>query len=303
MSDGKKHRMPSQDFSLGDKPGVNWNRLKDKAFRYFGIFCTAFGLIALAIFLVDIIIRGIGRINWSFLSSMPSYLPEKAGILPAITGTLWVLVLTAIISIPIGVAAGIFLEEYGKKNRLARIIEINIANLAGVPSIIYGLLGLEIFCRMFGMGNSILAGSSTLALLILPVIIVATRESIKAVPGSLREASFGLGASKWQTIWMQVLPASSGGIVTGVILALSRAMGETAPLIVVGALAFVPFVPDSPMDEFTVMPIQIFNWVSRPQQGFIINSAAAIIVLLLVTFLMNGVALYLRNRWQKRVKW
>lgn len=281
----------------------NTNRLKDNAFKYFGIGCTLFGLSALAIFICDILIRGMSRIDWKFLTGFPSYLPQNAGILPAIVGTLWMLALTGLIAIPIGVSAGIYLEEYGKRNRFARIIEINIANLAGVPSIIYGLLGLEIFCRMFGFNNSILAGACTLALLILPVIIVATREAMKAVPKTLREASYGLGASKWQTIWMQVLPAASGGVVTGVILALSRAIGETAPLIITGAVAFAPFVPSTPMDEYTVLPIQIFNWVSRPQQGFIINSAAAIIVLLLITFLMNGFALYLRNRWQKKVKW
>ena len=191
----------------------------------------------------------------------------------------------------------------GKRNRFAKFLEINIANLAGVPSIIYGLLGLEIFGRMMAMGGSILAGSCTLALLILPVVIVSTREAIKAVPDTLRQASYGLGASKWQTLSRQVIPASAGGIITGIILAISRAIGETAPLIVIGALVFVPFVPQSPMDEFTVLPIQIFNWVSRPEKEFGVNAAAAIIILLLVTFVMNGLALYLRNRWQKKIKW
>ncbi len=279
------------------------NQLKDNAFKYFGIGCTLFGILVLGYFLVNIAIEGIARINWQFITSLPSRIPGKAGILPALIGTLWILGLTAVIAIPIGVGAGIYLEEYAKKNRLNNILEINITNLAGVPSIIYGLLGLEIFSRIMSMGGSLLAGASTLSLLILPIIIVATRESLKAVPKSLREASFALGATKWQTTWMQILPASSGGIVTGVILALSRAIGETAPLIVIGALAYVPFVPSSPTDEFTVMPIQIFNWISRPQKGFIINSAAAILVLLLVTFLMNGIAVYLRNRWQKKVKW
>jgi len=279
------------------------NHIKDNAFKYFGIFCTFFGILVLGYFLVNIAIEGIARINWQFITSLPSRTPSKAGILPALIGTLWILVLTAVIAIPVGVGAGVYLEEYAKKNRLNNILEINITNLAGVPSIIYGLLGLEIFSRIMSMGGSLLAGACTLSLLILPIIIVATRESLKAVPKSLREASFALGATKWQTTWMQILPASSGGIVTGVILALSRAIGETAPLIVVGALAYVPFVPSSPTDEFTVMPIQIFNWISRPQKGFIINSAAAILVLLLVTFLMNGLAVYLRNRWQKKVKW
>ena len=279
------------------------NHFIDKSFKVFAIACTFSALLVLAVFLINIISQGAARINWQFLSSLPSRLPEKAGILTAIAGTIWVLFLTAVIAIPIGIGAGVYLEEYSKKNRLNYILEINITNLAGVPSIIYGLLGLEIFGRLMGMGGSLLAGSCTLALLILPVIVVATREALKAVPNSLREASYAIGASKWQTTYLQVLPAASGGIVTGVILALSRAIGETAPLIVVGALAYVPFIPSGPGDEFTVLPIQIFNWVSRPQKGFIINSAAGILVLLLITFLMNGVAVYLRHHWQKKTKW
>jgi phosphate transport system permease protein len=257
----------------------------------------------LAIFLGNILIEGIGRIDWNFITSFPSRNPGKAGILPALIGTLWIMGLTAIIAIPLGISAGIYLEEYGKKNRLANILEINISNLAGVPSIIYGLLGLEIFGRIMGMGGSLLAGASTLSLLILPIIIVSTREALKAVPTSIKEASFAMGASKWQTVWYQLLPASFGGIVTGVILALSRAIGETAPLIVIGALAYVPFVPSSPADEFSVLPIQIFNWIGRPQKGFAINAASAIIILLLVTFILNGFAMFLRNRWQRKVKW
>lgn len=279
------------------------NRFVDELFKWFGIACTLFGLAMLFIFLAGIIQDGIARIDWDFLTNPPSRRAAKAGVFPALIGTLWVLVMTAIIAIPIGIAAGIYLEEYGKRNRFASIVEVNIANLAGVPSIIYGLLGLEVFSRVLHMGGSVLAGSCTLALLILPIIIVATRESLKAVPTSLREASFGLGASKWQTTWHQVLPASAGGIVTGVILALSRAIGETAPLIVVGALAYIDRPPASPMDDFTVLPIQIFNWASRPQKEFLVNAAAGIIVLLAITFIMNGIALYLRNRWQKRVKW
>lgn len=282
---------------------IKANRLKDTIFKYVGIFCTFFGLVVLAIFIGNILIDGIGRIDWEFLTNLPSRRASKAGILTAWTGTAWILALTAMISIPIGVAAGVYLQEYGRKNRLAHIVELNIANLAGVPSIIYGLLGLEIFVRIMALGGSLLAGAFTLALLILPIIIVATREALKAVPGSLREASFGMGATKWQTIWYQVLPAASGGILTGIILALSRAVGETAPLIVIGALAYVPFVPDSPMDEFTVLPIQIFNWVSRPQPEFLVNGAAAIIILLIITFVMNGIAVYLRNRWQKKISW
>lgn len=285
------------------KKRVRRNRFVDHAFRYIGISCTFFGLVILAIFLGDIVVEGIGRISWDFLTGLPSRRAQRAGILTAWTGTAWILGLTAIIAIPLGVSAGIYLQEYGKKNRLARIIELNIANLAGVPSIIYGLLGLQVFVRVLNFGGSLLAGAFTLALLILPIIIVATREALKAVPNSLREASYGMGATKWQTVRYQILPAASGGILTGIILALSRAVGETAPLIVIGALAYVPFVADNPMDEFTVLPIQIFNWVSRPQEAFLVNAAAAIIILLAITFVMNGIAVYLRNRWQKKISW
>ncbi|MBN2610332.1 MAG: phosphate ABC transporter permease PstA [Bacteroidales bacterium] len=279
------------------------NRRKDLIFSVAGLIATFVGLVMLVIFIGDILIDGLGRISWDFITGLPSRNPDKAGIFTAMAGSVWVLFLTTLISFPIGVAAGIYLEEYGKKGRISKILEINISNLAGVPSIIYGLLGLEIFARLFNLGPSLLTGSMTLALLILPIIIVATRESIKAVPSSIKDASYALGASKWQTMWHQVLPASMGGILTGVILALSRAVGEAAPLIVVGALAYVPFAPKSPMDDFSVLPIQIFNWISRPQQGFIINAAAAIIVLLVLTFLMNGIAIYLRNHWQKKIKW
>jgi phosphate transport system permease protein len=282
---------------------VKRNRNIDTAFKYVGILSTFFGIVMLLIFVGNILIDGLTRIDWDFLTNLPSRRAEKAGILTAWTGTAWILGLTAIIAIPLGVAAGIYLQEYGKKNRMANIVELNIANLAGVPSIIYGLLGLEIFVRVLHFGGSLLAGAFTLALLILPIIIVATREALKAVPNSLREASFGMGATKWQTIWYQVLPAAMGGILTGIILALSRAVGETAPLIVIGALAYVPFVPDSPMDEFTVLPIQIFNWVSRPQAEFLTNGAAAIIILLIITFVMNGIAVFLRNKWQKKITW
>ena len=281
----------------------DYNRLKDKAFQAFGILCTLICLGVLAVFLIDILLEGLSRIDWDFITSLPSRRASRAGILTAWSGTLWILVLTALIAIPLGVAAGVYLEEYGKKGRMANILEINISNLAGVPSIIYGLLGLEIFVRQMQLGGSLLAGALTLSLLILPIIIVTTREAIKAVPRSIRDASFALGASKWQTIWSQVLPAAAGGILTGIILSLSRAVGEAAPLIVIGALAYVPFVPANPFDEFTVLPIQIFNWVSRPQADFLINAAAAIIILLFVTFLLNGIAVYLRYRQQKKVKW
>lgn len=280
-----------------------WNRIKDKAFQYVGLFFTLSALVILAVFLFDIIGTGWNRIDWNFLTNLPSRKAEKAGILTAWAGTAWILILTSLIAIPIGVAAGIYLEEYGKKNRFASIVEVNIANLAGVPSIIYGLLGLEIFGRILSLGGSLLTGALTLSLLILPVIIVATREALKAVPKTLREASYGMGATKWQTTWHQVLPAAAGGVLTGIILALSRAIGETAPLIVIGALAYVPFVPSTPMDEFTVLPMQIFNWISRPQHEFLVNGAAAIIILLIITFIMNGIAVYFRNKWQSRINW
>jgi phosphate transport system permease protein len=281
---------------------IQINRLKDQLFKYWGIACTLIGLIMLVIFIGGILIDGLSRIDWAFITDLPSRKAEKSGIWTPLMGSIWILVLTTIISFPISVAAGVYLEEYAKKNRLSALLEINISNLAGVPSIIYGLLGLEVFVRIMNLGASVLAGALTLSLLILPIIIVATREAIKAVPSSIRDASYALGASKWQTIWNQVLPASSGGILTGVILAISRAVGETAPLIVVGALAYVPFAPQGPLDQFSVLPIQIFNWISRPQQGFIDNAAAAIIILLLITFIMNGIAVYFRNKWQKKLQ-
>ena len=282
---------------------IKKQRVIDAVFSKIGLVATILGLVILAFFLTDIFKTGFTRIDWDFLTSYPSRHADKSGILPSWVGTIWILALTVLVSIPIGIGAGIYFEEYAPKNRLTYILEINIANLAGVPSIIYGLLGLELFVRYLGLGGSLLTGAFTLSLLILPIIIVSTRESLKAVPESIRLASFGLGATKWQTIWLNVLPASRGGIVTGTILALSRAVGETAPLIVIGALAYVPFVPSTPMDQFTVLPMQIFNWTSRPQYDFLVNAAAAIIILLSITFAMNGIAIYLRNRWQKKIQW
>jgi phosphate transport system permease protein len=281
---------------------IQRNRWKDQMFKFWGVFCTLIGLVLLVIFIGNIVIDGFSRIDWDFITNLPSRKAENSGIYTALMGSIWILLLTTIIAFPLGVAAGIYLEEYANNNKLAGLLEINISNLAGVPSIIYGLLGLEVFVRIMNLGASVLAGSLTLSLLILPIVIVATREAIKAVPNSIKDASYALGASKWQTIWLQILPASGGGILTGVILALSRAVGETAPLIVVGALAYVPFAPKTPMDEFSVLPIQIFNWISRPQAGFIENAAAAIIILLGITFIMNAVAVYFRNKWQKKWK-
>lgn len=283
-----------------NKKGLISANAKDKIFNVFGMLCTFFALSILLILFADILIKGLGRINWSFLVNFPSRHPDQSGIYSALAGMFSLLFFTILIALPIGIMSAIYLQEYGTKNRFAKIVEINISNLAGVPSIIYGILGLTIFVRAAGLGNSILAAALTLALLIMPVIIVATREAIKAVPDSLREASYGMGATRWQTVSRVVIPASLGGILTGIILSISRAIGETAPLIVVGALAYVPFIPEGPMDQFTSLPIQIYNWTSRPQPGFVVNAAAGIIVLLVFTFLLNGVAIYLRNRWYKK---
>ena len=277
--------------------------MTDKMFRYFGLACTVFALMILAFFLIKLLSEGASRIDWTFLSSFPSRSPEKAGMIVPLVGSFYILALTLVIAIPLGVFSGVYLEEYGRKSKLNALIEINIANLAGVPSIIYGLLALEIFVRWLGLGKSLLAGALTLSLLILPVIIVATREALKAVPKTIREASYALGGTKWQTILHQVLPAASGGILTGVILAMSRAIGESAPLIVIGAMLYISSLPSTPLDDFSVLPIQIFNWLSRPQPGFIINASAAIIILLVIILILNGLAIYLRNRWQKKVNW
>lgn len=279
------------------------NILKDKLFEGFAIACTLASLFALALLLYTIISKGISHINWTFLSSLPSRHVEKTGIYTAIAGMLSVLFMTILISFPIGIGAGIYLEEFvNKKNKSANILEANIINLAGVPSIIYGIVGLEIFVRLCGFGNSILAGAFTLSLLVLPIVIVATREAIKSVPMSLREASLAMGATTWQTIKNIILPSAYGGILTGMILSISRTIGETAPLIVVGALIYVPFLPEGLMDQYTVLPIQIFNWISRPQQSYISLAAAGIIILLSITFLLNGLAIILRNRWYKRMQ-
>jgi phosphate transport system permease protein len=241
-----------------------------------------------------------GRLSWAFLTSLPSRLPERAGILTALVGSAYVIALTAAMALPLGVAAAIYLEEYGSRSRMARLIEINISNLAAVPSIIYGLLGLGLFVRVMGLGRSVIAGAATLALLALPVVILATREALRTVPGTLREASYALGATKWQTILYQVLPVALPGILTGLILSLSRAIGETAPLITIGALTYVPFLPTDIWSPFTVLPIQIFNWVSRPQAEFLQNASAGIIVLLTMLLVMNAAAIWLRDRHQRR---
>ncbi len=282
------------------QPRHGRRRLVGHAFALASLLATVIGIVVLAVLLIDIWRDGAGALSWDFLRRFPSRFATRAGIKPALYGSLWTLVLTAIIAFPVGVGTAIWLEDYAPKNRFTRVVQMNISNLAGVPSIVYGLLGLALFVRFAGMGRSVLAGASTLALLILPVIIIASQEAIKAVPSSIRLGAYALGATRWETIRHHVLPLALPGIMTGTILALSRAVGEAAPLILIGALAFVPFVPDGPFDEFTVIPIQVFNWVSRPQSEFHELAAAASIVLLMALLTLNAVAIVLRNRYTRK---
>ncbi len=277
--------------------------LKGRLFRAACIASTIAALVMLAVLLWDAFKDGLPWLDWQFLNSFPSRFPEKAGIKSALWGSVWLMVLTALFAIPLGVGAAIYLEEYARKSRLTTIIETNISNLAGVPSIVYGLLGLALFVRALQLERSVLSGALTMALLVLPIIIVASQEAILAVPNSIREASYALGATKWQTVRHHVLPNALPGILTGTILALSRAIGEAAPLIMIGALTFVAFVPESPFDPFTALPIQIFNWISRPQEAFHYIAAAGIIVLLAFLLTMNAVAIYIRNKYQKHLRW
>jgi phosphate transport system permease protein len=273
----------------------------DLAFQGLALLVLCIALVSLGALIVDIWSDGAGRLSWNFLTGFPSRRAEDAGVWHALTGSVFVILVTGLLAVPIGVAAAIYLEEYGGRSFAARIIEMNITNLAAVPSIIYGLLGLGLFVRALAMGRSVLAGASTLALLVLPVVILSTREALRAVPPSIREGSYALGATKWQTVWYQVLPVALPGILTGTILALSRAIGETAPLITIGALTFVAFAPDGIWSPFTVLPIQIFNWVSRPQREFQVNAAAGILVLLALLLTMNAAAIWLRDRYQKKL--
>jgi phosphate transport system permease protein len=270
--------------------------------RFFAAACFAavlVGIVMLAVLLDDVFRDGWARVSWDFLNSFPSRFADKAGIKSALWGTLWMMGLTSAVTVPVGVGAAVYLEEYVRKGRWSEILEINISNLAGVPSIVYGVLGLAIFVRWFDLGRSLLSGALTLSLLALPVVVLASREALRAVPGSIRLAAYALGATKWQTVWHHVLPAALPGILTGVILSLSRAIGETAPLIMMGALTYVAFVPESIRDPFTVMPIQVFNWVSRPQAAFQTTAAAGIVVLLAVLLTLNAAAIFIRYRFQR----
>lgn len=284
------------------RPNLQGRYNIDRIFLGAALFCTWFGLIVLVVLLFDVLVDGVPRLSWDFLTTFPSRRAEQAGLSSALVGSIWLILIVAVFAFPIGIGSGIFLEEFAAKTPLAGFIEINVSNLAGVPSIIYGLLGLALFVRVLEPitgGRSILAGGLTLALLVLPIIVVATREALRSVPDSIRQAGFALGATRWQVVREQVLPMAIPGILTGTILALSRAIGETASLITIGALTFISFLPDGLQSSFTALPIQIYNWVSRPQKDFHVNAAAGIIVLMVVLLLMNSTAILLRNRFQR----
>jgi phosphate transport system permease protein len=306
------HFAPSySDMDQGDgMPGEStWRRELDVRKRRGGVF-IGFGILSivialgvLAVLVIDVLVRGLPWLDARFITSFDSRFADRAGLWAGLVGSIWMIGLTILFALPIGVMAAIYLEEYAGVNPVTTFIRINITNLAGIPSIIYGLLGLQIFVRYFGLGRSVLAGALTMALLVLPIVIVASQEAIRAVPPSLRQASFALGATKWQTVWHHVLPAAFPGILTGNILAASRAIGETAPLIAIGALTYLRYVPGDPLDLFTVLPIQIFNWISKPQDEFHDLAAAGIIVLLVVLLGLNGIAIFLRQRLRRRQRW
>jgi phosphate transport system permease protein len=260
-------------------------------------------ILVLIVLIWEVLWQGLPWLNASFLTSFPSRFPERAGILPALVSSLWLILLTGLFSVPIGVGAAVYLEEYAPASLWRRIVQLNIANLAGVPSIVYGILGLGLFVRALALERSILAGSLTLTLVVLPIVILAAQESLRAVPDSIRRASYALGATRWQTVWHQVLPAALPGIMTGVILALSRALGEAAPLVAMGAATYIRFIPISPIDEFSALPVQIYDWSSRPQPEFQHVAAAGIVVLLTVLILLNATAVYVRYRYGQRVRW
>ena len=295
---------------------IKFLKAQDVIFWFVGLFVLAGAFIVLFTLIYDMAQTGIPRISQEFFFNYPSRFAAKAGIFAAWVGSFCVVLVTALLAIPLGVATGVYLEEYAPKGWFSRLIELNILNLAGIPSIIYGIMALSLFVYQFGMKQSILTAGMTLGLLILPIIIVTTREAIRTVPNHIREASYSLGATKWQTVSSHILPYSFGGIMTGVVIALSRAIGETAPLLTVGAVAFIAFLPTPPimaeapyvsaqwlMDPYTVMPIQMFNWISRPQEEFHVNAAAAGIVLLSMTLVLNALAIYIRYRFRKKYKW
>ncbi len=286
--------------SAAFRSNIAARKAKGVIFSALGMLSVLIGLAMLALLIGDVLNRGLPWINWNFLNSFDSRFAASAGLKAAIYGTAYMMFFTILISLPLGVMAGLYLEEYAEENWFTNFIQINIANLAGVPSIIYGLLGLTVFVRWMGLGRSVLAGAMTMSLLVLPIIVVATREALRAVPSSMRDASLALGGTRWQTTWHHVLPYAMPGILTGNILAASRAIGETAPLITMGALTYVPFTPNNPLDRFTVLPIQVFNWTSKPQAEFHDLAAAGIIVLLIILLTLNSAAIILRQRLRKR---
>lgn len=273
---------------------------KNKLWKYLFMLAVGIALASLVVLLFRIITQGTEYLTWDFLTSFASRFPEQAGVKAALIGSLWLMLVVAPVSMTLGIGTAIYLEEYAKKNKLNDFIRMNISNLAGVPSIVFGLLGLTIFVRMLDLGKSVLAAGLTMSLLILPVIIVASQEAIRAVPNEQREASFGMGATKWQTIVRVVLPAAIPGILTGSILALSRAIGETAPLVVIGIPVILQFLPDGLLSSFTVLPMQIFDWAKRPQEEFMFVASAGIIVLMVLLIIMNSIAIFIRNKFQKR---
>lgn len=298
------------------KENIKSRRRYDFCFSLLGLLVLAFAFATLLALFLDLAMTGVPRISSEFFTNFPSRFPERAGIFSAWVGTLFVMITTAAIALPIGVAAGVYLEEYAPKNIFTGMIELNITNLAAVPSIIFGLMALGIFVYGLDLGESILTAGLTLGLLVLPIVIVSTREALRAIPQTIREASFALGATRWQTVKDHLIPSSTSGIMTGVIIAMSRAIGETAPIITIGALTFIAFLPGSPVQAeapfisfewlhspFTVLPIQMFNWVSRPQAEFHVNAAAAGVVLFIFTLIMNAVAVWIRYRFRKAVKW
>jgi phosphate transport system permease protein len=300
---------------LTDAEIVAHAKRSDRRFALIGLGVLVLSMIVLLALIIDFMVDGLGRIDYGFLTSFPSRHPSEAGILSAWVGTSLVMIVTAALAVPLGVAAGLYLEEYAPKNILTHLIEINVTNLAGVPSITYGLLALGLFVQTLGLGQTILVAGMTLALLILPIIIVATREAARSIPLEIREAAYGLGADKWQTVSGYILPAARPGILTGAIVGMSRAIGETAPIITIGALTFIAFLPPSPVQStfpfvnfewlnspFTVMPIQMFNWVSRPQAAFHVNAAATGLILLVMTLAMNGLAIWLRYKIRRSMR-
>ena len=274
---------------------------RDRIFFIGFLLAILVGVAGLAALLIDVLIDGLGFLNWKFLTNYASRKPLESGILAPMSGTVWVVGLTAIFTVPVGIGTAIYLEEFARKNRLTRLIELNISNLAGVPSVIYGLLGLAVFVQfLFNGSRNLTAGALTMTLLILPIVIIASQEAIKAVPSSYRDAAYAMGATRWQVVKTVVMPQAVPGMMSGIILALSRAVGESAPILIISSLVWVTFVPTSPDSKFTVLPLQIFTWVSQPQEDFRSIAAAGIIVLLLILLGMNAVAIWIRNKYQVR---